>query len=258
MNPNIFYATIAALGLATLYLLYLHKKTTRETLQQFQILDAKCNRLNTMLQTSQSRTDLVQTMSNESSCEFEPKQEEMEEDTTVHPEDVTPHSIPDTYSEEGDANVEKLKEEYNNFEDESSTEKIVFDYPDFSQTLDKEVSPENNNEENAEKLSEDLIKEINALEENEEETLEDMEKKLDSLESLESLEEELLQETLETQESTNEVQESQSQSQDYESMTVKELKEIARNKGLIVGGKKDELVERIKNSNTQSNTLTLE
>lgn len=240
MNPNIFYATIIALGLATLYLLYLHKKTTRETLQQFQILDAKCNRLNTMLQTSQSRTDLVQTMSNESSHEFEPKQEEME-DTTVNPEDVTPHSIPDTYSEEGDANVEKLKEEYNNFEDESSTEKIVFDYPE----------PENNSEENVEKLSEDLIKEINALEENEEETLEDMEKKLDSLESLETLEEELSQETpkisIHSQESL-----------DYESMTVKELKEIARNKGLIVGGKKEELVERIKNYNTQSNTLTLE
>jgi len=91
------------------------------------------------------------------------------------------------------------------------------------------------------------------------------EEELTMLENLLNETEELDNVELETPESpTNETLENvenntmkSTTTTNYQDLTVKELKELAREKGLTVGGKKDELIDRLVSSSKQR-TLSFE
>tara|TARA_Y200000002_G_C22449071_1_gene565529 strand:- start:51 stop:767 length:717 start_codon:yes stop_codon:yes gene_type:complete len=232
MTQPVIYLTLAVLTLSSLYLIFLYKKTRKETEEKLQILDAKCNRLNTMLQTTTQ--------------DFEHTQHE----NLVEPYDVTQHSIPDTESlrEESINTIQALKEEYENFESSNQFE--------FNNTLNEEKLGEEKDEEHGEEkdeellnnsqdnqLSKELMEEIEALDTenmNQEEELEELENLLNETEELNDVEINTLKDETKSLHTT-----------EYHDLTVKELKELARKKGLTLGGKKEELIDRLLTSSKQ-------
>ena len=285
MTQPALYITLAVLALSSLYLIFLYKRTRRETDQKFQLLDAKCNRLNTMIQTLPSQM------------------EQHTEETLVCPQDVTPHSIPDTesISDETDP-VQLLKQEYQNFSSSTKEDAMNFDISISSvlgsTTQEKEEEVEQEEIEEIEEielecekekevvqdstimdepipayqsvslheseemsqieddfrrklnddLSQELINEIEALENENIVSNENDESELKELESL-------MDTGVNEFENEEDVTETTPLLSNYQEMTVKELKELARSKGLTVSGKKDDLIKRIENNSQTSLTL---
>ena len=250
--------TLTVLALSSLYLIFLYKKTRKETDQKLQILDAKCNRLNTLLQNTSQNF------------------ERTEQDRLVEPGDVASHSIPDTesFTEENMNTLQALKEEYENFE---SSNQFEFTNEELSE-IECEGKGESESQEKREgegegegellnesenDLSKELMEEIEALDT--ENNVNQNEEELTMLENLLNETEELDNVELETPETpTNETLENVENNTmkstttiNYQDLTVKELKELAREKGLTVGGKKDELIDRLVSSSKQR-TLSFE
>ena len=243
---NILYISLAGLAVTMLYLLVQLKRVQKEVEVSHKTLDSKCNRLNTMIQsyTVDSSAD------NLSRGEIEglPDTLNVEEELKKEIEALEQKELSEEALEHEEANreLETLEDSLNEASNETSTDNkgLFSDIPfELGMYQDKNLA-----------TMEDEPKEVETngvVEENTEVNLEEV--SLESeVEEPEEKEEDILQEvTLETeseQHNMEEVSVNVENSINYYDLTVKELKQIAGNMNLKVGGTKPELVSRIENA----------
>ena len=243
---NILYIFLAGLAVTMLYLLVQLKRVQKEVEVSHKTLDSKCNRLNTMIQsyTVDSSAD------NLSRGEIEglPDTLNVEEELKKEIEALEQKELSEEALEHEEANreLETLEDSLNEASNETSNDNkgLFSDIPfELEMYQDKNLA-----------TMEDEPKEVETngvVEENTEVNLEEV--SLESeVEESEEKEEDILQEvTLETeseQHNMEEVSVNVENSINYYDLTVKELKQIAGNMNLKVGGTKPELVSRIENA----------
>ena len=243
---NILYIFLAGLAVTMLYLLVQLKRVQKEVEVSHKTLDSKCNRLNTMIQsyTVDSSAD------NLSRGEIEglPDTLNVEEELKKEIEALEQKELSEEALEHEEANreLETLEDSLNEASNETSTDNkgLFSDIPfELGMYQDKNLATMEDEPEEVETNE--------VVEENTEVNLEEV--SLESeVEESEEKEEDILQEvTLETeseQHNMEEVSVNVENSINYYDLTVKELKQIAGNMNLKVGGTKPELVSRIENA----------
>ena len=243
---NILYISLAGLAVTMLYLLVQLKRVQKEVEVSHKTLDSKCNRLNTMIQsyTVDSSAD------NLSRGEIEglPDTLNVEEELKKEIEALEQKELSEEALEHEEANreLETLEDSLNEASNETSTDNkgLFSDIPfELGMYQDKNLATMEDEPEEVETNE--------VVEENTEVNLEEVSLESEVEEPVEK-EEDILQEvTLETeseQHNMEEVSVNVENSINYYDLTVKELKQIAGNMNLKVGGTKPELVSRIENA----------
>ena len=243
---NILYISLAGLAVTMLYLLVQLKRVQKEVEVSHKTLDSKCNRLNTMIQsyTVDSSAD------NLSRGEIEglPDTLNVEEELKKEIEALEQKELSEEALEHEEANreLETLEDSLNEASNETSADNkgLFSDIPfELEMYQDKNLATMEDEPEEVETNE--------VVEENTEVNLEEVSLESEVEEPVEK-EEDILQEvTLETeseQHNMEEVSVNVENSINYYDLTVKELKQIAGNMNLKVGGTKPELVSRIENA----------
>lgn len=238
---NILYISLAGLAVTMLYLLVQLKRVQKEVERSHQVLDSKCNRLNTMIQshsmesvTNQTETSELNTLPELLNVEMELKKEIEALEQKELNEEALEH-------EEANRELETLEDSLNEASNEVSADNkgLFSDIPfELDMYQDKNlVSKEDEAEEIEEKV----------LEEGEESV--EKEVVCEQVMSEESVDKEIIDEdVLEEISLDSTMNKSLEESINYYDLTVKELKQIASEMNLRVGGTKPELVERIQNA----------
>jgi uncharacterized membrane protein YqiK len=242
---HIFYASLAGLAITMLYLFVQMKRVRSEIERTHQQLETKCNRLNTMIQSGlqnneevsycegeviTDHNELPETLTVESDLKREIdalEQKELEEEAIEH--------------QEADRELESLEENV-----ESHLETTTEEEPKKGLFSDIPFELELNYEKNFaamedEPVEEEAEAEAQPVEEEAEAEAQSVEEEAEA--EAQSVEEEAEAEPVEEEAVDIETP------INYYDMTVKELKQIASDMNLRVGGTKPELVERIQNAN---------
>lgn len=250
---NILYVSLAGLAVTMLYLLVQLKRIQKDVEASHKSLDSKCNRLNTMIQSYsvESSKNELESLTDTLNVEQQLKKEIDELEQKELSEEALEH-------EEANRELETLEDSLNEVGNETSSDNkgLFSDIPfelelcqennfvaveDEPTTVD-ELKPvenvdttqvnEENNETNVALLEEvSLESEVEESVEVEDETLQEV-----SFESVDTNQEDL------------ELPVSVENNINYYDLTVKELKQIALEMNLKVGGTKPELVMRIENA----------
>ena len=243
---NILYISLAGLAVTMLYLLVQLKRVQKEVEVSHKTLDSKCNRLNTMIQsyTVDSSAD------NLSRGEIEglPDTLNVEEELKKEIEALEQKELSEEALEHEEANreLETLEDSLNEASNETSADNkgLFSDIPfELEMYQDKNLATMEDEPEEVE--TNEVVKE------NTEVNLEEVSLESEVEESVEKEEDTLQEVTLETeseQHNMEEVSVNVENSINYYDLTVKELKQIAGNMNLKVGGTKPELVSRIENA----------
>ena len=234
---NILYASLAGLAVTMLYLLVQLKRVQKEVERSHQVLDSKCNRLNTMIQSYGEETN--SRGSNNSELDSLPEALNVESELKKEIEALEQKELNEEALEHEEANreLENLEDSLNEASNEGSADNkglfsdIPFElelYQDKNlAAMEDEPEEETRQEEVVEATSfekEEVVEETGVVEESvEEEVLEEV--------SLDSVMNEVMDGSI-----------------NYYDLTVKELKQIASDMNLRVGGTKPELVQRIQNA----------
>ena len=255
---NILYISLAGLAVTMLYLLVQLKRVQKEVEASHKTLDSKCNRLNTMIQsyTVESSPD------NLSRGEIEglPDTLNVEEELKKEIEALEQKELSEEALEHEEANreLETLEDSLNEASNETSADNkgLFSDIPfELEMYQDKNLAamedePEEETEVVVESVETQEVVEENT-EGNEEAALEEVSLESEVEEPVEKEEDTLQEVTLETKAEQNNIEElsmSVENNINYYDLTVKELKQIAGNMNLKVGGTKPELVSRIENA----------
>ena len=243
---NILYISLAGLAVTMLYLLVQLKRVQKEVEASHKTLDSKCNRLNTMIQsyTVESSPD------NLSRGEIEglPDTLNVEEDLKKEIEALEQKELSEEALEHEEANreLETLEDSLNEASNETSADNkgLFSDIPfELEMYQDKNLATMEDEPEEVETNE--------VVEENTEVNLEEVSLESEVEEPVEKEEDTLQEVTLENeseQHNMEEVSVNVENSINYYDLTVKELKQIAGNMNLKVGGTKPELVSRIENA----------
>ena len=258
---HIFYASLAGLAITMLYLFVQMKRVRSEIERTHQQLETKCNRLNTMIQSGlqnneevsycegeviTDHNELPETLTVESDLKSEIdalEQKELEEEAIEH--------------QEADRELESLEENV-----ESHLETTTEEEPKKGLFSDIPFELELNYEKNFAAMEDEPVEEEAEAEPVEEEAeAEPVEEEAEAEPVEEEAEAQPVEEEAEAEaepiEEEAEAEPVEEEAVDIETpinyydMTVKELKQIASDMNLRVGGTKPELVERIQNANQQ-------
>ena len=240
---NITYLAIAALALTTLYLLIQLRGIRGELESTYQILDSKCNRLNTMIQNGESSRPSNDSPTIQNNQLKQKQGHEEEYSNTFVMDNNLKQEIEELERKEQELNAniqegttqeESTLEEHVEIEYNKETKTNVFDDIPFSLSLHE--STELSDEQNLKTM------------ETEEETMEAEEETIEEEEAEEVTIEEAVEEELKELDLDNIHNEKE---QNLNELTVKELKAIAGKMSLRVGGNKTELVDRINLANSK-------
>ena len=228
---NILYVSLAGLAVTMLYLLVQLKRVQKEVERSHQALDSKCNRLNTMIQShslesnhERSDNSELQSLPDTLDVELELKKEIEALEQKELNEEALEH-------EEANRELENLEDSLNEASNEASTDtKGLFSDIPFELEMYQDKNLAAMEDEPEEEARQDQVLEE---EEGEEVVLE------------EEPSEEVVLEEVSLDSVTNEIAKD---SVSYYDLTVKELKQIASEMNLRVGGTKPELVQRIQNA----------
>lgn len=245
---NILYISLAGLAVTMLYLLFQLKRVQKEVEASHKMLDSKCNRLNTMIQSytvDSSPDDLSR-----GEIERLPDTLNVEEELKKEIEALEQKELSEEALEHEEANreLETLADSLNEASNETSADNkgLFSDIPfELEMYQDKNIAAmKDEPEEEQQEVIEESVETQEVIEENtegnEEISLEEVSLEREVEESVEKEEDTLQEVTLETEVEQNNI--------NYYDLTVKELKQIAGNMNLKVGGTKPELVSRIENA----------
>lgn len=245
---NILYISLAGLAVTMLYLLFQLKRVQKEVEASHKMLDSKCNRLNTMIQSytvDSSPDDLSR-----GEIERLPDTLNVEEELKKEIEALEQKELSEEALEHEEANreLETLADSLNEASNETSADNkgLFSDIPfELEMYQDKNIAAmKDEHEEEQQEVIEESVETQEVIEENtegnEEISLEEVSLEREVEESVEKEEDTLQEVTLETEVEQNNI--------NYYDLTVKELKQIAGNMNLKVGGTKPELVSRIENA----------
>lgn len=259
---NILYISLAGLAVTMLYLLVQLKRVQKEVEASHKTLDSKCNRLNTMIQSytvESSPDDLPR-----GEIKGLPDTLNVEEDLKKEIEALEQKELSEEALEHEEANreLETLEDSLNEASNETSADNkgLFSDIPfELEMYQDKNLAEmEDEPEEEVEAQAEVVVESVETqdvveenTEGNEEAALEEVSLESEAEEPVEKEEDTLQEVTLETEVEQNNIEElsmTVENNINYYDLTVKELKQIAGNMNLKVGGTKPELVSRIENA----------
>ena len=252
---NILYVSLAGLAITMMYLLVQLKRVQKEVETSHKTLDTKCNRLNTMIQ-SYSLEPPTNNTSNEELNSL-PETLCVEEELKKEIEALEQKELNEEALEHEEANreLETLEDSLNEASNETSADNkglfsdIPFELEMYQEknfaAMEDEPVAENETDTN---VNGETTKET--LEVNEEASLEEvsLESEVEESKEDETLQEVALTETEIEQDNIEELAVSVENTINYYDLTVKELKQIAGEMNLKVGGTKPELVSRIENA----------
>jgi len=255
---NILYISLAGLAVTMLYLLVQLKRVQKEVEASHKTLDSKCNRLNTMIQSytvDSSPEDLSR-----GEIERLPDTLNVEEELKKEIEALEQKELSEEALEHEEANLEleTLEDSLNETSNEPSADNkgLFSDIPfELEMYQDKNLAAMEDEAEEEQEVVVESVETQEVVEENtggnQEGALEEVSLESEVEEAVENEEDTLQEVTLETEVDQNNIEElsmSVENNINYYDLTVKELKQIAGNMNLKVGGTKPELVSRIENA----------